>query len=110
MLIIVAIGGMCMRINAINTINSATLKISRANKRTMLQDKPEEVSVNNPSFRGSTGRGIGSVLGFIGGGVLVTAASAVMAIPAIAGVAAVAVATKVCGDAGDKAEENNKKK
>lgn len=99
-----------MRINAINTINSATSKNLRVNQRTTLQNKPEEVSVNNPSFKGDFGRGIGSVLGFIGGGVLVTAASAVMAIPAIAGVAAVAVATKVCGDAGDKAEENNKKK
>ncbi len=93
-----------MRISAINNVYQR-----KVNQQSQMHKLQQGESLVNPNFKGDFGRGVGSIVGFIGGTILVTAASAVLAIPTIAGIAAVAVATKACGDEGHKIEEKKKK-
>ena len=88
-----------MRINPISNVNCR--RITRVKRQ-------NEQPVQNPSFKGETGRAIGSVLGVLAAGVGVTLLTASgIGIP-FAPIVAAGIGAKLGGDAGDKAEEGNK--
>ncbi len=90
-----------MRINPISNVNCR--RITRVKRQ-------NEQPVQTPNFKGEKGRAIGSVLGVLAAGVGVTLLTASgIGIP-FAPIVAAGIGAKLGGDAGDKAEENNKGK
>lgn len=89
-----------MRINPISNVNC---------KRITRVKRQNEQQIQNPTFKGNTGRAIGSVLGVLGATVgvgLLTASG--IGLP-FAPLVAAGIGAKIGGDAGDRIENNSRK-